>query len=76
MKRISWSIWCVERELARFGFHVLYNRVILDTSVRTGGDYGVTVSATTSQTAGVLSTRVTFWGVPAIRVTTSCADRA
>jgi hypothetical protein len=52
-------------EPARFGFEVQGNPVILDTSVRTGGDYGVTVSANNvSEAVGVLSSRLTFWGVP------------
>jgi hypothetical protein len=52
-------------EPARFGFDVLSVPVILDTSVRTGGDYGVTVSVNNiSQLAAFVSSRVTFWGVP------------
>ncbi|HXB65336.1 MAG TPA: hypothetical protein VNV42_10725 [Solirubrobacteraceae bacterium] len=52
-------------EPARFGFRTLIVNVVLDTSVRTGGDYGVTVSVTNiSQIAALLSSQVTFWGVP------------
>jgi hypothetical protein len=52
-------------EPARFGFVTVAVHVTLDTAVRTGGDYGVTVSSNNiSQIAGVLDTRVTFWGVP------------
>ncbi len=52
-------------EPARFGFFVLKDLVILDTSVRTGSDYGVTVSVNNaSQVAKVLSSQVTIWGVP------------
>ena len=53
-------------EPARFGF--LVHRevpVLLNTSVRTGGDYGVTVSVTNiTQAAEFLFNEVTFWGVP------------
>ncbi len=39
--------------------------MVLDTSVRTGGDYGVTVSVNNiTQLASFLSSQVTFWGVP------------
>lgn len=52
-------------EPARFGFDVFNDLVYLDTSVRTGGDYGVTVTAKDiSEIAGFISSRVTFWGVP------------
>jgi len=52
-------------EPARFGFDVLGDPVYLDTAVRTGGDYGVTVSVNNiSEAVGFAETRVTFWGVP------------
>jgi hypothetical protein len=52
-------------EPARFGFQAVTAHVTLDTSVRTGGDYGVTVSVNNiTEVASFLSTRVTFWGVP------------
>jgi hypothetical protein len=53
-------------EPARFGFLVLGKvPVILDTSVRTGEGYGVTVSSeNTSQTASFFGAQVTLWGVP------------
>ncbi len=52
-------------EPARLGFSAGGNAVFLDTSVRTGGDYGVTVSANDiTQTATFLSSQVTIWGWP------------
>jgi hypothetical protein len=52
-------------EPARFGFEVLEVPVILDTSVRTGGDYGVVVTVNNiSQTADFIADQVTFWGSP------------
>jgi len=57
-------------EPARFGFFVIEGNapVIIDTSVRTGGDYGVTVSIhNVTQTAAFLSSEVTVWGVPGDR---------
>jgi hypothetical protein len=52
-------------EPARFGFRALVANVSLDTSVRTGGDYGVTVSVNNiTQISPLLGSQVTFWGVP------------
>jgi hypothetical protein len=52
-------------EPARFGFEPAHVPVILDTSVRTGEDYGATVSVrNASEAVQVLSSTVTFWGVP------------
>jgi hypothetical protein len=52
-------------EPARFGFAPAGVPVYLDTSVRTGEDYGVTVTVSNvSQTIGFLSNTLTFWGVP------------
>jgi hypothetical protein len=52
-------------EPARFGFVFRGVPVILDTSVRTGSNYGVVVSVNDiSEAANFLSSKVTFWGVP------------
>jgi hypothetical protein len=52
-------------EPARFGFFLLRAPVILDTKLRTGEDYGVTVDVTNiTQTAAFLRNEVAFWGVP------------
>ncbi|HWY18360.1 MAG TPA: hypothetical protein VNY27_06575 [Solirubrobacteraceae bacterium] len=52
-------------EPARFGFVVFGIPVLLDTSVRTGGDYGVVVTVRNiSQAAEFIGAQVTFWGVP------------
>ncbi len=52
-------------EPARFGLEDTKVPIILDTSVRTGGDYGVTVTVrNTTQLAGLLDTQVVLWGEP------------
>jgi hypothetical protein len=52
-------------EPARFGFYVVRSPVILDTQVRTGGDYGVTVNVdNVTQMAAFIKNEVTLWGVP------------
>ncbi len=52
-------------EPARFGFLLPRAPVFLDTSVRTGGDYGVTVSVPNiTQEAAFIKNEVIFWGVP------------
>jgi hypothetical protein len=52
-------------EPARFAFLVVNVPVFLDTMVRTGGDYGVTVNVSNiTQTAAFIKNEVTFWGVP------------
>jgi hypothetical protein len=53
-------------EPARFGFEVAGKiPVVIDTAVRSGGDYGVNVSVkNATETAGLLNSQVTFWGVP------------
>jgi hypothetical protein len=53
-------------EPARFGFRTSLGPVILDTSVRTGSDYGVVVTVPDIPDDIVfIGTQVTFWGVPA-----------
>ncbi len=53
-------------EPARFGFEVdAQVPVLLDGSVRAGGDYGVTVSShNISEIPGLISSSITLWGVP------------
>jgi hypothetical protein len=54
-------------EPARFGFNVLVGHapVVIDTAIRSDGDYGVTVSShNITQTAGFLNAKVSVWGVP------------
>jgi hypothetical protein len=52
-------------EPAKFGFATLAGPVILDTSVRTGGDYGVVVSVSNIlQNVAFIGSQVTFWGDP------------
>jgi hypothetical protein len=56
-------------EPARFGFYIPEGQipVVLDTSLRDGPgeDYGVNItSSNISQVAGLISARVTLWGVP------------
>jgi hypothetical protein len=52
-------------EPARFGFEADWIPVTLDASLRSGSDYGVTVSVKdATEAAQVLSAQVTFWGTP------------
>jgi len=52
-------------EPARFGFGAATARVILRPSVRTGGDYGLTVKIPdASQGLPVVGSELRFWGVP------------
>jgi hypothetical protein len=52
-------------EPARFGFEYANTPVILDVSVRSGSDYGVTVDVDNiTQLANFMESTVTFWGVP------------
>ncbi len=60
-----WNLEPAKGEPARFGFELLDVFIVLDTSVRTGGDYGVTVSVNNAtEAAQLLGTEVTIWGVP------------
>ncbi len=53
-------------EPAKFGFPTLLGPVILNTYVRTGGDYGVVVTVSNiTQSLAFIGNIVTFWGVPA-----------
>src|SRR5262249_5949258 len=53
-------------EPARFGLEVIGKiPIIVDTSVRSGRDYGVVATVrNATQVAGLLSSQVTLWGVP------------
>ncbi|MGA9875122.1 MAG: hypothetical protein WBQ21_04865 [Solirubrobacteraceae bacterium] len=52
-------------EPAKFGFQSPIGPVILDTSVRTGGDYGVVVTVPNiTEGLGLIGNIVTLWGVP------------
>jgi hypothetical protein len=54
-----------EGEPARFGFAPAGVPVFLETAVRTGSDYGVSVRAeNVPETVGFLANTLTFWGVP------------
>jgi hypothetical protein len=52
-------------EPARFGFLLPSTPIVLDASVRSGEDYGVTLgSSNISQIAALLAFKLVFWGVP------------
>ncbi len=52
-------------EPAKFGFQTPAGPVILNTSVRTGGDYGVVVTVPDiTENIEFIGNQVTFWGVP------------
>lgn len=52
-------------EPARFGFESFHVPVVLNTSVRTGEDYGATISVDNASDAiDLLGSRVTIWGTP------------
>ena len=51
---------------AEFGFNAAGIPIILAPRVRSGGDYGLTVTVrNTSETLPIFGTKTTFWGVPA-----------
>jgi hypothetical protein len=61
-----WNLVPAQGEPARFGFEVLHVPVVLDTSLRSSGDYGVSVNVTQApESAQLLSSEVTIWGAPA-----------
>ncbi len=52
-------------EPVRAGWSLAGVRIYVDTSVRTGGDYGVTVSVNNiTQFSGTVASKITVWGVP------------
>ncbi len=52
-------------EPARFGFESEHTPIIIDTSVRTGEDYGVTAASNDiTQLANIFSSTLVFWGAP------------
>ncbi|HTZ65194.1 MAG TPA: hypothetical protein VMB51_13910 [Solirubrobacteraceae bacterium] len=60
-----WNLEPAHGEPARLGFEVIKVPVVLNTSVRTGGDYGVTVSVSEApESVQLLSSEVTIWGAP------------
>ena len=61
-----WNLVPAQGEPARLGFEVLHVPVVLDTSLRSNGDYGVSVNVTQApESAQLLSSEVTIWGAPA-----------
>jgi hypothetical protein len=60
------SLVPAQGEPARLGFEALGKvPIVLDTSVRSGRDYGVDVTVkNATQTAGLLASQVSIWGVP------------
>ncbi len=61
-----WNLEPAHGEPARFGFELYDVFIVLDTSVRTNGDYGVSVSVNdATEAAQLLGSEVTIWGAPA-----------
>jgi hypothetical protein len=53
-------------QVARFGFHILSATIMLNGSVRTGGDYGLNIEIpNNSQGLPIIGTTLRLWGVPA-----------
>ncbi len=51
---------------ARFGFQVSRTVIVLDASLRSGGDYGLTIgSRNLSEGLAITGTEIALWGVPA-----------
>lgn len=66
LTRPVYSIEPAVGEPARFGFTTPVGPVVIDTSVRTGSDYGVVVNVPDiPDYLGFIGSQVTFWGVPA-----------
>jgi hypothetical protein len=62
---VVYNLEPVSNEPARFGFRALTAGVALDASIRTGGDYGTTVTIPeASQGLPVTGSELNFWGVP------------
>jgi hypothetical protein len=62
---LVYNIEPYRNEPAAFGLFAIYP-VRLDTKVRTGGDYGITVYAQNlTEGASIIGSDITFWGVPA-----------
>jgi uncharacterized repeat protein (TIGR01451 family) len=60
-----WNLQPAHGEPARLGFEVVKVPVVLNASVRTGGDYGVSVSVSEApESVQLLSSEVTIWGAP------------
>ena len=64
-----WNLEPAHGEPARFGFEALKVPVVLDASLRSSGDYGVTVTVSNApQAAQILASEVTIWSTPAATV--------
>jgi hypothetical protein len=52
-------------EPAQFGFELLGNRVFLDATIRSNGDYGITMNVAHIPQREIVTASATLWGVPA-----------